>query len=206
MREAALKAIALDPLLAEAHAAMGSLYAFDRQWANAEASFAKALELDPSLTNTHADYALSTLLPMGRFQEALQVLEQARAADPLSLDIRRLLALAQVDAGKYDEAIANCRWVLARDPTLPYVKQWLGRALTFSGRTDEAYEFLKTGGPPYLGYLYAVTGRRAEAEALVAQMKNPPSQMLVYAGLGDKERAFDALARSDPADWHRVAM
>jgi hypothetical protein len=48
----------------------------------------------------------------------------------------------------------------------------------------------------YLGYLYAVTGRRDEAEALVAEHpKAPIRQMLIYAGLGDKERAFEALER-----------
>ena len=50
MRPAAVKALELDPLLAEAHAAMGLLYSRERDWENAQESFQRAIELNPSLT------------------------------------------------------------------------------------------------------------------------------------------------------------
>ena len=58
----------------------------------------------------------------------------------------------------------------------------------------------------YVGYLYAVTGRRDEAEAVAA--RHPESaarQMLVYGGLGDKDRAFEALERTAAVHWWRAA-
>ena len=57
MRPAAIKALELDPLLAEAHAAMGITYAREREWENATKSFERAIELNPTLTQTHTSYS-----------------------------------------------------------------------------------------------------------------------------------------------------
>ena len=65
LRVAALRAIALDPLLAEAQAAMGHVHACAGEWPEAERSFRRALELNPSLTTTYTDFVLSTLLSRG---------------------------------------------------------------------------------------------------------------------------------------------
>jgi tetratricopeptide (TPR) repeat protein len=139
------------------------------------------------------------LLPLGRVNDAVDLLARARAVAPTSLDVRRALAHAQVDAGLYDEAIVNAEWVLLRDPDFPSAKISLGRALVLSRRPDLALPIFSRDPDlwMYLGYLYAVTGRRDEAEALVAEHpKAPIRQMLIYAGLGDKERAFEALNRA----------
>ncbi len=147
MELAALKAIQIDPLLAEAQAAMGSVYGRNRDWANAQKSFLQSLDLNPTLTTTHTDFVLSALLPMGKVKEALQLLETAQRIDPLSLQVRRALALLQVEAGRYDNAIESARWVLAHDPTLPYADIFLGRALTLAGRTKEALPHLREKQP-----------------------------------------------------------
>ena len=57
MRAAAEKAIQLDPLLAEAHDALGMAYARDGQWEQSEKSFRRAIELDPSDSLSHVDFA-----------------------------------------------------------------------------------------------------------------------------------------------------
>ena len=101
MRPAAVKAIELDPLLAEAHAAMGLLHSRERNWENAQRSFQRAIELNPSLTRTYTNYVTSTLIPLGRLDEAARLLEEALRADPLSLDVRRELAMVQIMAGRY---------------------------------------------------------------------------------------------------------
>ena len=198
MEEAALEAIRLDPLLPDAQAALGILYARDRQWASAEAAFQRALEIDPSQGSLYVDYELAVLLPLGRVDDALDVLASARVVAPLSLDVRRAQAHVQVEAGLYDEAIENARWVLQQDPDFPFIDISLGRALGLSGRPDEALAIFSRDPEHwnYLGYLYAVTGRRDEAEALAAGHPNAPGRlMLLYAGLGDKDRAFEALDR-----------
>jgi tetratricopeptide (TPR) repeat protein len=155
-----------------------------------------------------ADYVVSTLLPLGKLEEALRVLHAALALDPKSLDVRRVLALLQVDSGLYEDAIASARWVLERDPAFPYADIWLGRALVLSGRPDEALPIFESRPAlfGYLGYLYAVTGRRDEAEALAAaHPESPPRQMLIYAGLGDKDRAYEALERAAAVHPWRAA-
>jgi serine/threonine-protein kinase len=203
---AALRAMELDPLLPEAHAALGTVFARDRDWTRAEASFQRALELNPTLTTVHTDFVLTTLLPQGKLDEALRYLEAARAVDPRSLDVRRVLALVQVDAEQFDAAIESARWVLDRDPTFPFARNRLGRALALSGRVDEAVEIFKQGDWGYLGYAYGVLGRRAEAEALVAKYPNAHSSLLlVYAGLGDKDRTFEALEQVADVNWWRAA-
>jgi serine/threonine protein kinase/tetratricopeptide (TPR) repeat protein len=207
---AALRAIQIDPLLAEAHAAMGNVYARNRDWTNAEKSFRTALALNPSLTGTHTDFVLSTLLPMGKVNEALRQLETAKRVDPLALDVRRTLALVQMDAERYDDSIENSKWVLARDPTYPYARARLGEALMLSGRANEALGIFENSEneffPGFLAYLYAVTGRRAEAEALAAKHPEAPStRMFIYAGLGDKDRTFEALERMAAVNWFRAA-
>jgi hypothetical protein len=81
--------------------------------------------------------------------------------------------------------------VLARNPDYPHAKNYLARALVLTGRPDEALRYF---GPEsgYLGYVYAVTGRRAEAEAIAATTY-PAYQVLIYGALRDKERAYEAL-------------
>jgi serine/threonine protein kinase/tetratricopeptide (TPR) repeat protein len=206
---AALKALQLDPLLAESHTAIGNMYASDRDWVNARMSFLKALAINPTLTETHSDFVLGVLMPLGDTNEALRQLDAARVVDPLSLDVRRNLAHVLVEAGRYAEAIDNCLWIRRHDPAFPYVDVWLGRALYFSGRFDEARVALERAGPEfwgYGGYLLAVTGHREEAEALAARHSDSPGRtMLIYGGLGDKDRAFDALVRTAEVNWWRAA-
>ena len=90
LEEAALEAIRLDPLLADAQAALGQLHVRDRQWASAEAAFQQALEIDPSQGSLYVDYAVALLLPLGRVDDALDVLARARDVAPLSLDVRAI--------------------------------------------------------------------------------------------------------------------
>ena len=203
MEEAVSEAIRIDPLLAEAQSALGSLRARDRQWLSAEEAFRAALKLNPSLTTTYTEFVLWVLQPMGRQDEALRVLKDAKAVDPLSLDVRRVMALVQVDSGLYKDAIVSARGVIEIDPDFPFAKLWLARGLALSGlalslpdRVNEAETYLASDqkGFGYLGWLYALTGRRAEAEELAAAHPElPRGQMLIYCGLGDKDRAFAAL-------------
>jgi Tfp pilus assembly protein PilF len=77
MRVAAEKAIQLDPLLAEAHDALGIAYAHDGQWEQSERSFRRAIELDPSRSMSHAHFARFLLAIFGRIDEALRQLSVA---------------------------------------------------------------------------------------------------------------------------------
>jgi serine/threonine-protein kinase len=197
MRPTAERALQLDPLLAEAHAAMGLIYRRELDWTSAERALRRAIELNPNLTAAYVHLAYGVLLPTGRFEEALHELDKAIRVDPLSADPWEPRASALLFAGRYDEAIENCRQGLALDPENNVVKQLQARALLLKGKADEAIAVLEQAGEQskgQLGYAYAVTGRRVEAQALAAESANAPRRRAwIYAGLGDKDRVFEAL-------------
>jgi TolB-like protein len=87
MREMAERAIQLDPLLEEAHDALGVVYARDGQWTQAEASFRRAIELNPNSELTRVNYVTSLLWPLGRIDEALQQLRAAERSGPAVADL-----------------------------------------------------------------------------------------------------------------------
>ncbi len=101
MRAAAVRALELDPLLAEAHAAMGVVHARERDWQRAEQSFERALELDPTLTEVYTSYSFAVLRPLGRSEEAMRLLAKALENDPLSLDVEREIAEIDCTNGRY---------------------------------------------------------------------------------------------------------
>jgi TolB-like protein/predicted Ser/Thr protein kinase len=198
-RPAALKALELDPTLAEAHAAIGHVRSLERDWTRAEASFRRSLELNPSLTTTYTDFVLSTLFPEGKLSESLRLLDAALQMDPLSLDVRRVMATVQISSGLYDAALDNCMRVVAMDPKFPFAEEWCARAELQKGDVAAAiarFEKHPQRNEGWLGYAYATSGRRAEAEAILKRNGAlPHRQALIYAGLGDTDRAFESVER-----------
>ena len=199
MKPAAEKALQIDPLLAEAHAALGVVLARDRNWNDAEAAFRRALDLNRNLPSIRASFVLSTLWPQGRVAESLSELHAALGTDPLSLDLQELLAYAQVSAGDYDGSIEIGRRILATGSASNHARAVFARALFQRGEKAEAIsrlEQLGRGSHNFLGYAYGATGRRAEAEALAAENKGRPDRLvLIYSGLGDRDRTLEALDR-----------
>lgn len=199
MRPAADKALQLDPLLAEAHAAKGIVLARNREWQDSEAAFGRALALNRNLSSIRIAFAMNTLFPQGKVKDALQQLREALSRDPLPNDVRRHLVMLLVNTGRYDEAIDECQRVLATDPDDRHTRQVMARAMLHKGQTAEAiaiFEKLGDGSHHFRGYAYAVTGRRAEAEALLAQPPHHPARLVIIsAGLRDKDRTFEALER-----------
>ena len=208
MRVAAEKAIQLDPLLPEAHDALGMGYAQGGQWEQSESSFRRAIELGPGRSESYRHYATFLLLPLGRIEESLRQLRVAEKADPLSTAARFYLAYVLISAGRFDEAADLCEKQPADFEGKPML---LGRARLGQGRTQEAIQILETaihrGVKPgneiwgALGFAYAWAGRREEAEKLAVEMpsRNPFNQALTFAGLGDKDRTLEALDRAAAA-------
>jgi TolB-like protein/Flp pilus assembly protein TadD len=196
LRAAVEQAIRFDPLLAEAHGALGMLYARDARWVESEKSFRRAVELDPGSSAAHTEFAGFLLRPLGRVEEALYQFRIAEKNDPLSPQLKLNVGEVLISAGRYDEAARSCNQLPADQPGR---SRCLGRALLFQGRTEEAIRiFIKSSEPSdriNLGYAYARSGRRDEAEKLAMDLPSPLWQALVFAGLGDKERTLEALDR-----------
>jgi len=194
MRTAAERALQLDPLLAEGHAALGMAAARDGQWAQSEKSFRRAIELDPSRSESYSQFAMYLLVVLGRTEEALRLLQAAERADPLSPDVHYSLGYVLTSMSRFDEAAAECGQL-----PVDYRNrnECLGRARSGQGRLGEAIDLLSnTGNRGYFGYAYARAGRRDDAERVASAIApNPFNQALVFAGLRDRERTLDALER-----------
>ena len=205
MRTAAEKAIQLDPLLAEAHDALGMAYARDAQWEQSEKSFRHAIELDPGRSETYSHFSMFLLLPLGRIEEALREARAAKKTDPLSPFVQFTLTYVLFSAGRFEEAASLCEKVQnARS-------ECLARALLGRGRIGEAIQLLEADLDPsisasgVLGYAYARAGRSKEAEELAAGWQGDPLvQAKIFAGLGDKDRTLEALERMAPTGPFRV--
>ncbi len=115
-RDAAMKAIQLDPSLAEPHAALGMVAChYDYDWPTAEREYKKAFELNPNYASAHQYYALG-LMAHGRFAEAEKQLDIARRLDPLALIVDVDLALLRKFQRDFDGVIAVSKSILDRDP------------------------------------------------------------------------------------------
>jgi TolB-like protein len=206
-RTAAEKAIQLDPLLAEAHDALGMVYTRDGQWEQSEKNLRRAIELDPSNSETYNHIAIWLLLPLGRIKEAVHEMLIAEKADPLSPTVQYNLAWVLISAGRCDDAAGHCL-KMPRDDRRKI--ECLGRARLCQGRTGEAIQVLEASSflpndLRYLGCAYAKAGRREEAEKLAAAVSpNPFSEAVIFAGLGDKDRTLEALGRMAPLGAVRI--
>ena len=211
MRAAAEKAIQLDPLLAEAHEALAMAQAREGQWEHAEKSFLRAVQLDPNRSSAYADYAVFLLNVLGRNKEALRQLRIAEKIDPFSPEVHRDLAVVLISAGRFDEAVEQSLKMPADNFRIPY----LARARLGQGRIGEAILLITASANTtkvreqagLLGYAYARSGRREEAEKLAAAHPEwANTQVLIFAGLGDKDRAFAALDRMSVLGAPRIGM
>ena len=204
---AAGRAIALDDKLAEAHAAMAAnkLF-FDWDWAAAEREIRRALELNPNLADSHDLYAYYFDVK-GRLDEAMSEMKRAQELAPLTASINVDVGLVSYHMRQYDTAIEQYRKGSELDPDFMEVPFTLGQAYERKGMYREAIaECQKAityhGRDPaivsVLGYVYATSGKRDEAQKIAAELTErwkqsyfPPTFIaLVYTGLGDKDQAF----------------
>src|SRR5580658_6507736 len=200
MREMAERAIQLDPLLEEAHDALGVVYARDGRWSQAEASFRRAIELNPNSELTRVNYVTSLLWPLGRIDEAVQQLRAAERSDPLSPTLHYVYGDVLISAGRFKDASVHC----AKSSD---IAECQGRVWLAEGRIDDAIKILASApNTRYLGYAYGRGGRRREVEELAAVSPGALQQVLIYAGLGDRDGTFNALDRMTELGPVRVGL
>jgi Tfp pilus assembly protein PilF len=207
---AARRAVALDPELPEAHTAVGwtkTLFAIDLR--TAEQDFIRAIELGPSFAPAYGYYVL-LLASLGRFDEALALAERTRQLDPVWLRGPFNICVTLLCARRFEQAERQVREIMVLDANLEGTYWFLSSALAGQGRLDEAIAAMETGVPlvhraplfvALLGLWYARAGRRADAEAVLDEMltggRCPPVWLaILYAGLGDLDRAFAYLEQA----------
>jgi serine/threonine-protein kinase len=208
-KDAALKALARDDTLAEAHTSLAVVsMLYEWNWSAAETEFKRALELNPNYVTAHHWYA-EYLSAMGRHDQALSEIARAQKLDPFSLIINRDVGMRYYFAGRYDEAIEQARNTLALDSNFTLAHKLLGLVYLRKGQTDEAVsEFLEVvknssgaNDRAMLAQAYAMGGKPAEAKRILHELLregvvSPYYIAVIYAGLGDRQRAFESLERA----------
>ena len=174
-RAAAERALSLDPDCGEAVLAMAQVRSYyEWDWDGAEHDHRRAVELGPSSSQVHSDYA-EFLFFRGRHDEATVTARRGAELDPLSVQCLRRVGLALMGAGRSDEAIEQFRKVLELDPHHFIGSMSLAVALLLSSRPKEAAAVLESArqdaaGDPltesFLGASYVRLGRRDEAKAI----------------------------------------
>jgi len=222
---AARKALELDPNLPDAHASLAyANFFWWWHWQAAEQDFRRALELDDNYLPAHQWYALY-LAAMGRQPESLLQIGRARALDPLSPAARAGAAYVNYFARRYDDALRDCDAALAINSKFMVALYVRGLAREAEGDFDKAIsDFqsavdISSGAPTYaaaLGHAYAMSGKRLQATAVLAQLRTPAGtkqtffdQAIVSAGLGMDQEVIGLLKSGDQADdtnmiWLRV--
>ncbi len=217
-RAAVLKALALDPTLADAHASLGDqLCVYDWDAPAAERELRRAIELNPSVANAHYFYA-NCLAAHGRLDEALAEARRAHELDPLNPEVATGLPWALYVARRYDEAIAVQQKSLDLDPGSAHAHMLLALPLAGKGNYAEALAEARkmaalAGDAPnfagILGYVAGRAGERDEAQhILTALERRPPGNTafaiaLVHLGLRHNDQALRWLqtAYQERAEW-----
>ena len=221
-RAAALKAVEVDEELAEAHASLALVKAYqDGDAGGAEAEFRRAIELNPSYPTAHHWYS-DFLAMLGRADEALAEATRAAELDPLSPIISTTVGERLFFARDYERAAERLRRTLELDPDFIQARLFLGVVYVRQGRRAEAVAELRrarelAGGgdarvAAALVQAYALTGRKAEARRLLEELSAagaevaPSDMALVHASLGERERAYEWLSKArDKARTSREA-
>jgi len=203
----AQRALQLDGSLAEAHTTLAFAHHQLWEWEEAEEEFKRAIELNPNYPTEHHWYSIH-LRDLGRFDQGRAEIKRAQELDPLSLIIALNVAQLYLNEGDVNSSIEESKRIIDLDPNFARGHECLGSAYLEQGRYSEAIVELQRAVDlssrrdrrplRTLGYGYAVSGRRAEALAVLKEIhgkyeKHEASAIdvaAVYAGLGDKDQAF----------------
>jgi non-specific serine/threonine protein kinase len=214
----AQRALELDDQIAEAHVSMGLVNLwYELNWDAARAQFERAVALDPASPLAHFEYS-NYLVSIGRLEEALAETKRTVELDPASAIFTSGLADRLYYLRRFDESIDQAR--KANDLQTGMGQVSLVFAYVAKGMYPEAQAELDKLPPEHgwrevlQGYIYARSGDRASALRIVRGFETRAKDAdgastaiaMVYAGLGDKDLAFEWLNKSlDAQEWFAVA-
>jgi tetratricopeptide (TPR) repeat protein len=206
-KEAALKALRLDPNLAEAHVALGKvLFISEIDLAGAMREYKRAIALQPNDATAHHWFGNDTLAALGRFEEAIAEGKRAVALDPLSPVINADLGTTFCYARRYDESARQFRKTLEIDPTFFYAHYNLAIVLQVTGDLSGAigeYEKAKQlSDDTFMSTLCAAAKAQAGDKDAARRMLSDLGQLsqhrevvgylraLLYLSLNNKDEAL----------------
>lgn len=208
-KEAALKALAIDDTLAEAHTSLASIKEWDYDWEGAELDFKRAIELNPGYATAHHWYGWH-LLCRGNLDEALAEMKKAQELDPLSFIINDWLGEILYFSHRYEEALEQHKKNEQLFPENPFIHGNLGNTYVEMEKYEEALVELEKAMAmleghldikSYLAYAYAKSGRRDDARTIINELEEQTNQKYVspvliaaiYSALDERDLAFQWL-------------
>jgi TolB-like protein/DNA-binding winged helix-turn-helix (wHTH) protein/cytochrome c-type biogenesis protein CcmH/NrfG len=208
-KEAALRAVELDPSLASAHVKLGYVHLFfDWDWPAAEKEYRRALEINPSSSEAQLGYA-NYLGTLGRFDEALSRVQQAYLYDPLAVESRNEALWIYYFSGRMPETIEQCRKTIEMEPAAgtPYIvlamayAQMGKRAETLRAAEDAVRFADFPSGNATTASALAQVGEKIKARHLLDRALEQAKRQYVcrfivataYAELDDDEKALESL-------------
>src|SRR6266478_1819719 len=205
-RQAVERALTLNPNLAAAHAQMGRIKLVDFDWAGADASFQRAIALEPG-NPENVRLAASAAALLGRFDEALRLARRAIGLDPLNGDSWESLAETEFVVGQLDEAAADSKKARALSPDIWSSHIWLSQIHIIQGRPNDALpEIELVPSDPLRASLYPIAyyalGRKKESDAassnLITKYHASMAYQIaeIYAFRNQPDEAFEWLDRA----------
>jgi len=211
-KEAALKALAIDDTLAEAHTSLASIKDWDYDWEGAELEFKRAIELNPGYATARHWYGWH-LLCRGDFDDAFAEMKKAQELDPLSFIINDWLGEILYFSRRYEEALEQHKKNVELFPENALIHGNLGNTYVEMEKYEEALVELEkaiamTGGhldtKGWLGYAYAKSGRRDDARTIINELIEQANQKYVspviiaaiYSALDEGDLAFQWLEKA----------
>ena len=206
-RQAAQKALTLEPAQPDGYLAQATIQmSYDWDWAGAEASLQRALELTPGLADAVTEMGLLQRY-LGDLDQAVALERRAVELDPLSLRGLHALGMALIYADQLDEAEQVYQRLLTLNPEIPTANQARARVLQLKGRPQEALAIAEQESDPFwseYGTLIAfyALGRTDEADArlpgFIEQNQGDSAFQIaqIYGFRGDDDKVFEWLDRA----------
>jgi TolB-like protein/Flp pilus assembly protein TadD len=206
-REATAKALQLDPEFAPAHARLGWLALYeDRDLAAAAGHLERALTMAPTDPGI-IEGAGNLVRRLGRLDQALALNRYLVSRDPLNPSAHDYLAATYMDSGRWDDAIAELRTVLALSPGYLAMHALIGEMLLHKGDARGALAEMEKEPDENsrlvgLVMAYAALGRKAESDAALAELIRKYEQTSAYniafvlAFRRENDRAFEWLDKA----------
>jgi len=209
-KEAALRALQLDPGLGEAHAALGNIALFQNDWTASLAENHKALEVNPNYMMAQK-WIGNTLMFTGHQEEARVAFERALQMDPTSLIASSNVGETYFFERDYPKAIEQLSKTLEMDPEFQQARIDLARAYSSQGKHTEAlaqvdrlHLVAATVRELLRATVLARADRREEALGLARDLEarsareplDPVAFAAVWIALGDHDKALALLGRA----------
>jgi TolB-like protein len=212
-KAAALRALELDPNLAEGHVSLGTVkFTYEWDFAGAEEEYKRSISLNPNYATARHFYSV-LLGVLHRPDESIAQIRKGEEIDPLSVPVRNMLAGRLADIGHCDEAIDVINSTISElNPNqahLSLLHKTLAGCYASKGMRQEALEEdlksrIEDGATPLeiqqIRKIYAASG---PAGVLQIDLKDEleswntlhwhldaSSIASLYAELGDTDRAF----------------